>query len=800
MPTIHTKLAFRQLTKNRTFTLLNILGLTLGLATFLLIVLYVTDELGFDRFNTNADRIVRLNTDIYSDGKLSQMADAAPPVAPTLIRDYPEVEAAARCLPENGIRFRLGSQDVTENHVATVDPAFFSIFTLPALDGDAAKGLQQPRTAVLTATAAQRYFNTTHAVGRTLTRLDDTLRYKVVAVIADLPAQASFHYDIFLSIIGNGMENNNSFFAIVPMATFVLLKPGANRAAFDKHLSTLMRHYADQYAAIEDDNKGNFYIHINEIPLTDIHLRSHRTDELATGSDSQYVYIFSAIAVFVLLIAGINFMNLSTARSANRAREVGVRKVLGSARGQLIGQFLIESLLLTAAAALIAISLVWLVLPWFNDLTGKNIALDAATLRWLLPALAGIIVTLGGFSGAYPAFFLSAFRPVQVLKGRLALGGKGGGLRSALVVGQFTVSIFLIVGTLAVYRQLHFIQHRDPGFDRSQVLIIKDIDGIANPAVLKQQMLRLPGVSAATLTDFLPAVGNRWHNWGNVKGNPRGMQTELWVVDEDYIPTMGMHVVGGRNFSHAMSTDSNAIIINETAARKFGIEKDPLGKIIHYESYWHHPADFTVIGIIRDFNFTSIRSAITPLVLVDRPGDNSAGLNIRMAADHIPDVLARVKATWSAFAPQKPFHYSFLDEDFDSLYRAEQRMGSVVIVLTTLAIFIACLGLFGLAAYGAEQRAKEIGIRKILGAGIPSIITLLSKDFARLIALAIVIATPLAWWSMHRWLDNFAYRTTLSPWLFAAAAGIVISIAALTTLFQSLKAAVVNPVDALRSE
>lgn len=800
MPSTHAKLAFRQLKKNKGFTTLNILGLALGLTTFLLIVLHVADELSYDRFHTKAGRIVRLNTDIYADGKLTAFAVAAPPVAPTLIRDYPEVENAARCIPEDGVRFRMGSQDVNEHRVATVDPAFFNIFTLPALDGDAATGMDQPRTAVLTATAALRYFNTTHAVGRSLARLDDNTVYKVVAVVADLPAQSSFHYDIFLSMQGNDIGHNNNFYVIMPISTFVLLRPGADRLAFDGKLKSVMGKYTKDYSAMEKENAGNWYIQINETPLTDIHLHSHRTDELAVNGDIQYVYIFSAIAVFVLLIAAINFMNLSTARSANRAREVGVRKVLGSGRGQLILQFLSESLLLTLAAGLLALGLVWLVLPGFNELTGKHIGLNAATFRWLLPSLAAIIFVLGLFSGAYPAFFLSAFRPVQVLKGKL-LGGKGGGLRSALVVGQFSISIFLIVGTLVVYRQLHFIQHHDPGYDRSQVLVIKDIDGIPNPAVLKEQILGFSGVSNATLTNFLPTGANRWHNWGTaLLDTPRVAQTELWIVDRDYIPTMAMRMAKGRNFSREMATDTNGIVLNEAAARMFGIEKDPLGKTIRYGGYLHGPAEFRVIGVVKDFNFTSIRTAVTPLVLIDRPADIPPGLNIRIDAGHIPDVLARVKAAWTAYAPYKPFHYSFMDEDFATLYTAEQQMGAVVIVLTGLAIFIACLGLFGLAAYAAEQRAKEIGIRKILGANTPSILALLSKDFARLIALSIVIAMPLAGWSMQRWLENFAYRTDIAAWIFVAAAVIVLVIAALTTLFQSLKAAVANPVEALRAE
>jgi len=800
MSSLHFKLAIRQLKKNRSFSLLNILGLTLGLTTFLLIVLYVADELSFDQWNTNADRIVRLNTDLLSDGRLSQFADAAPPVGPILKRDYPEVENATRCLPEDDIRFRLGNQDMTEHNVASVDPAFFNIFTLPAIEGNPAKATEQPRTAVLTASAAKRYFNTTHAIGKSLTRLDDTIAYKVVAVIKDLPKNASFNFDIFLSMRGSDMEKNNYFWAIFRMSTFVLLRPGTHQTAFNTKLAGVMGKYNKDYNAMEAANGGKWYFRIGSMPLTKVHLYSHRSDELAVNSDIQYVYIFSAIAVFVLLIAGINFMNLSTARSANRAREVGVRKVLGSARTSLIVQFLTESLLLTAAAAGLALLLTLLTLPAFNHLTGKAIAFDGATLQWLIPTLTLIVLTLGLFSGAWPAFFLSSFRPVQVLKSKLG-AGKGGGLRNWLVVGQFGISIFLIVGTGVVYRQLKFIQHRDPGYNRDQVLVVKDLDALAHPEALKQQIAQLAGVAGVTGSDFIPTGTRRWHNWGTSRiDSPKNVQTELWVVDKDYIPTMGMHLTTGRNFSAEMGTDTSAIILNEAAARMFGIGNDPIGKTVHYAAYLHHPTDFTVIGVVRDFNYASIRNTVLPLVLVNRPADVPPGFSIRIAAGHVQDVLARVKGLFTAYAPAVPFHYSFMDEDFEATYTAEQRMGTVTLVLTALAILIACLGLFGLAAYAAEQRAKEIGIRKILGAEVSSIVALLSKDFGRLIVLAFVIATPIAGWGMHSWLENFAYRTTISPWLFAAAAAIIGLAAALTTLFQSLKAAVANPVDALRSE
>jgi putative ABC transport system permease protein len=800
MSSIHLKLALRQLQKNRGFTALNIFGLTIGLTTFLLIVLYVTDERSYDRWNVNADRIVRLNTDVKSNGVVATLANAAPIVAATLRRHYPEVEATARIAHYPDVHFYKDHLAVAEPEVAWADDNVFQFFTLPLVEGDPRTALKDKHSVVLTESAAMRYFNSTHVVGRTIENADDKKTMKVTGVMRDFPAQSSFRFDFLTSIHDtHQLDDNPNFYALYPMSTFVLLRPGTDRAAFDAKLAGFMRSYAGEYAAMEDDNKGEFKISISEMALTDIHLYSHRTDELGVNGSIQYVWIFTAIAVFVLLIAGINFMNLSTARSANRAREVGVRKVLGSLRGQLVGQFLTEALLLTAVATAISVGLTWMSLPWFNQLTGKELRLSGAVWRWLLPSLLLIIGTMTLFSGAYPAFFLSAFRPVQVLKGKLALGGKGSGLRNGLVVLQFSISIFLIVGTLVVFRQLSFIRHRDQGYNRDQVLVVKDVDGIPHAEGLQKQLKQLTGVEGVTMTDYLPTGTRRWHNYGRAEGKGLYMQTQLWIVDADYIPTMDMRILAGRNFSRDMGTDSTAIIINESAANKFGLADNPIGKTIHYE-YFGRPTDFRIVGIVKDFNYSSVRTAVEPLALVCRPQDNQAGFAIRIAPGHVPDVLEKVRAEWKAFEPNRAFNYSFMDQDFDAVYRAEQRMGGLIVVLTGLVIFIACLGLFGLAAYAAEQRAKEIGIRKVLGAGVPSIVGLLSRDFARLIAVAICIAVPLSWWMMHRWLENFAYRTDISVWIFVAAAAIVFAIAALTTVFQSVRAAVVNPVNSLRAE
>ena len=799
MRRINLRLAVRQLLKTRGFTALNILGLTLGLATFLLIVLYVVDECSYDRWNANAARIYRVNTDLNLNQHVSYMADAAPPVAPTLIKNYPDVQQAVRLLPQPGTRFKKGDQLIAEPRVVICDPQIFAVFTLPMVAGNPATALRNPHSVVITESTARRYFNSTSVIGRTLTDVDDSAILTVTGVIRDMPAQSSFHYDLFISMRGNGMENNNSFYALFPMSTFILLRPGADVNALRQQLGSFMYKWDRMYKEYES---ADYSLRLGLIPLTDIHLRSNRSDELEANGNIQYIYIFSAIAVFVLLIAAINFMNLSTARSAGRAREVGVRKVLGSARSTLIGQFLSESMLMTLAAAILAVGLAVAVLPLFNQLADKSLTFNAGVWTWLLPCLVGIVLVVGLLAGAYPAFFLSAFRPVEVLKGKLSSGFKGGSLRSTLVVFQFSISLFLIIGTMMVFRQLHYIQRRDLGFDRSRMLAIKGLNSMNDPRTLKKEVLQLPGVSGATVSDFLPTNQVRWHNFGSVKGHPdNSIEVQSWMVDPDYISTLKMQIVAGRDFSSQFGTDSTGIVLNETAARVWGIAADPLNKLVVLNGYNHGNTAFHVIGVVKDFNFSSLRTNVSPLtMIITNPFGSPDLLNVRVKSDNLPALLAQVKTKWKALSPSQPFEYSFMDADFDALYRSEQRMGQLSILFSALAIAIACLGLFGLAAYAAEQRTKEIGIRKVLGANVAGIVALLSSDFLRLIVIAIVIASPLAWLGANQWLQNFAYRTTISWWLFAVAGGLVLLIAIVTTIIQSVRAAIANPVESLRAE
>jgi putative ABC transport system permease protein len=534
-------------------------------------------------------------------------------------------------------------------------------------------------------------------------------------------------------------------------------------------------------------------------PLAGIHLTSNLQQELGANGNGQYVYVFSIIALFILLIGCVNFMNLSTAKSAGRAREVGVRKVLGSSRIPLVFQFLGESTLLALMATVIAVLSAWLLLPLFNQVSGKQLSFDLPTLVWLIPPALLTVIVVGLLAGAYPAFFLSAFRPVEVLKGKLSVGLKGAFLRRFLVVFQFSISVFLIIGTLVIYHQLQYIQTTNLGYNREQILIIKNTEGLDNRAkVLKQQIEQLSGVSSASFTAYVPTgdfsspmafFPTREANMGH------SMFTQFWPVDEDYLQTLGIELRAGRNFSPGVKSDSSAVIINETAARFLGF-KGPLNQTIYRGSMALQP--FRIIGVVKDFHFKSLRENITPIVL--HLADDKGALNIKIHTAHLNDIMRKLKQTWAGIAPERSFNYTFMDEQFDHVYREENRISELFLIFTTLAIAIACLGLFGLAAYAAEQRTRELSIRKVLGASVPDLVNLLVNDFLKPVGAAILIASPLAWLAMRQWLENYAYHTTVQWWMIGTAALGALVIALLTVAFQSIKAAILNPVIGLKAE
>ena len=801
------KTAFRNLLKNKGFTAINVLGLALGLATCLLIVFYVFDELGYDKYNLNAGRIYRINTDIKFGGNESSSADAPAPTAATLKADFPEIEQVTRFRVQGGNQVKKGTQNIQENLMVFADPTIFSVFTLPMINGDPKTALKDPHTVVISQKMAEKYFNTTNAVGKVLT-FNDTSLYKVTGVIKNIPSQSHFHFDFFISMptLAESREDvwfNNDF------KTYLLLRPGVDINSIKAKLPQFLHTHAGPqllsvlHLTFEKFEQSGDYYRFSITPLTKIHLYSNIRDEFEGNASIQMVYILSAIAGLILLIACVNFMNLSTARSANRAKEVGVRKVLGSARKYLIAQFLIESIMVTLVGAIIAVFAAWGLLGLFNNLSGKELAITPQILLWLLPSLLVFIIVIGCLAGSYPALYLSSFQPIQVLKGKLAAGFKGSVLRNVLVVGQFVISIGLIIGTLVIYNQLKYIQTKDVGFNREQVLTVWDTWTLGDKTkTFKQEISQLAGVQSATMSGYLPTSGV--NNSSSLSKDPvldqkHAILSSIWFVDQDYIPTLGMKIVAGRNFSKQMSTDSTAIIVNESAAKILAFP-DPLNKLLYLpqDNMAKVMKPYHIVGVVKDFNFKSLRENVTPVILFN--DNNTGAISIRMKSADLKALVDQVKAKWTKFAPNQAFNYSFMDGDFDKLYRTEQRTGKIAVSFTSLAIIIACLGLFGLAAYAAEQRTKEIGIRKVLGASISNIVGMLSKDFIKLVMLAILVAVPIAWYCMHQWLQGYAYHQDIQWWIVAAAGLGAILIAFITISFQSIKAALTNPVKSLRSE
>ena len=806
------KTSLRNLWKNKGFSAINILGLAVGLATCLLILLFVRDELGYDRYNAKADRIYRIDGDIQFGGVRFIEAVTPDPMGPTLKQELPQVEQYVRFRSYNG-RFlvKKGAEQLPENRVRYADSTLFSVFSLPMIQGDPATALVAPNSVVLTETMARKYFNKVEVVGKVLL-VNDTSIYKITGVIRDMPAQSHFTDDFFVSMSSNP-ESRQGLWYMENFNTYVVLKAGADRHQLETRFGMMVDKYilpqVEQVLGMSKQSftqSGNF-VRFTLMPLTDIHLHSNKIMEMGPNSDITYVYVFSFAAIFILIIACINFMNLSTAKSSDRAREVGVRKVLGSSKAGLVRRFLTESMLVSIISMVLAINLVILSLPYFNELSGKDMHFQLWSSPDLILYLTGLTLAVGLLAGSYPAFYLSSFAPIKVLKGVIASGFRGAWLRSGLVVLQFSISIFLIVGTVVIYDQLQYIRHKDVGFNREQVLILQNTDAMGRQAkTFREELLHIRGVEDVTLTRYLPTNGH--HNEAPMfrdasLDQKTAISLQLWNIDEHYLPTLGMKMATGRNFSEQFPTDSNGIILNETAARLLGYA-DPLNKKLYI------PKDiqasrgpdnilaFHILGVVKDFNFNSLRQQVAPLVFFMGAEPNNTAIRVHTA--DIAGLVAQVGKVWKKLAPAQPFTYSFMDDDFNHIYQAEQRMGGVVLNFAGLAIFIACLGLFALVAYAAEQRSKEIGIRKVLGASVNNIVLMLSGSFLKLVLVSILIASPIAWWLMSKWLEGFSYRIHMSIWFLVISGILAVLIALITVCSQAIKAAIANPVESLRSE
>jgi putative ABC transport system permease protein len=815
MFTNYLKIAWRSLRKQGLYSLINIVGLAAGLACCLLILLYVVDELSYDRYNAKADRTYRLHADIRFGGDELDFAVTPDPLGPTLKKDYPQVEQFVR-LHDRGTWAvkRVGTLNTIRERVLFADSTLFDVFTLPLVAGNPKQALTQPKSVVISESAAKRHFGNTNPVGQSMQF--DKLTFRVMAVMRDMPANSHFRTDFFLSMRDNPYDWDQ--WLSQNLHTYVVLKPGSDPADLARHFDAVIDTYAGAQAKAflgtsmqqlrASGNRFRFWM----MPLTDIHLHSKQTFQLAPTSDIGYVYAFSVVALFILVIACINFMNLSTARSAMRAKEVGVRKVMGSGQGQLIRQFMAEAVLTSTLAMALAVGLVALAIPLFNDVANKQLTAEALLSPFWLVVLVALPLVVGLLAGTYPAFFLASYRPIAVLKGaitgpsaglgRLAFGSTR--LRSGLVVFQFMMSVLLIIGTLVVYRQMTYIQTRNLGFNREQVLTVFGADVMGKQAeTFRQQVLQLPGVVAGSVSGYLPTPSDRSNTTFFPDGQidqSKAVTMQSWRVDYDYTTTLGLQMAQGRAFSQAFGADSAGVVLNETAAKLLG--GNVIGKRLdmYVDVVKKLTKTYMVVGVVKNFHYESLRQEVGGLALLLNDGPSTA-VSFRLAAGGNSGTLVRqIEAKWKAIAPGESFTYGFMDDSFEQMYRTEQRIGTLTLTFAGLAILIACLGLFGLAAFTAQQRTKEIGVRKVLGASVPSLIALLSKDFLKLVLIAILLASPLAGYVMQHWLDGFAYRVELEWWVFALAGTLAVSIALLTVSFQSVKAALMNPVKSLRSE
>jgi putative ABC transport system permease protein len=790
----HFKIALRNLWRHRGFSFINITGLSVGITACFFIFMYVAFELSYDKFHSKADRIYRLVTDIKTPSETINGNITSWAFAPNIKADFPEVEAFTR-VSDGSFLVRKGNIKFQEDRSLFADSTFFKVFDFKLIKGNPQKALAAQASIVFTKTTAKKYFGDADPVGQTVLISSDAIPATVTGVMEDFPENSQIRGDMVISMstltqkFSKGIEEQWGNYGAV---SYLLLKPGTNWKSFQAKLPAFIEKHNG-----EESKKRQMFATLLLEPLRDVYLHSKRGGN-ETGSMSN-VYIFSIVAVFILLIACINFINLTTARSVERAKEVGIRKVVGAAKGELAGQFIGESVVLCLIAFIITIISSALLLPLFNQLSGKIVSTGIFSNPLNIVSLFVISVVIGLLSGIYPAMVLTSFKPVLVLKGRFSTGTKGSLLRKSLVVAQFSISIALIIGTIIVYNQMDFMRNRDLGFTKDQVIVM-DTNGDPGKEAFKQIIASLPGVKSTASSSSVPGGGNAgaYSEIENKKGDLQIANLDLYFVDFDYIDQFKIKMIAGRPFSKEfMSTDtSQAMLLNEEAIKMFGYSS-PQQAIGRRFKQWGREGK--IVGVMKDFHFRSLQEKIKPLSMrVELRNLNL--VSVKVAGSNVKGTLAAIESKWKELIPNRPFSYYFLDEYFDRQYRSEQRFGKLFFNFAILAIAISCLGLLGLASYSTYQRTREIGIRKVLGASTPGIVNMLSIDFMKLVAISFLIASPVAWYFMHKWLQDFAYRIDIQWWVFVLAGLLAIVVALVTISFQAIKAALSNPVKSLRSE
>jgi putative ABC transport system permease protein len=807
MFTNYLKVAIRNLTKQKGFSFINIFGLTVGITCCLFILLYVQDELSYDRYHENADRIYRVCLKgLIGPNEIMGTATCAP-MAKALVDEFPEVEEATRVRTFGYPVIRYKDKTFSEERWFNTDPTFFKVFSVPFIKGDPETALREPNSVVITKKMANKYFGEENPMGKIL-NADKKRDYKVTAIVDNVPHNSHFHFD-FLGSLSTYKSSQDQIWISNSYITYFLLKKGFSAEKFEPKLKELVRKYVGpqiQVAAgvsleqfFESGGEYGYFIQ----PLTSIHLHSNLEYELEPNSNIAYVYLFSTIALAILLIACINFMNLSTARSANRAREVGIRKTVGSMRGQLISQFLFESCFLAALSLFMALLLVQLVLPYFNDAIGKQLSINLFNNYYFLPTVIAFLIFIGILAGMYPAFFLSSFKPIWVLKGTFSRSKRQVWLRSALVIFQFTISIVLMIGTMVVYKQLNYIQNKQLGFNKDQLIIIKKTDDLSTQInAFKEELVK--NTQVVSLSNTTTLMGETFNSNAHKLGSASGAETHIfWTMysDHNFVQTMRIKMSQGRFFEKDRKADLTAVVMNESAMKVLGL-KAPLGKeLIAIGPTPKLSKTFRIIGVMEDFHFEALNHRIRPMLIKLLPEKNAGKyLAVRIKPKNIKQTLSFLEKRWLKLSSQQPFEYEFFDDHFAKVFKSEQTTGQLFYAFTILAILVACLGLFGLAAFTTEQRIKEIGIRKTLGATASGIVLLLSKEFSKWVLLANLFAWPIAYLVMNNWLENYYYRTSINLVIFLFSGIIALLIAFLTVSFQSTKAALTNPIDSLKYE
>lgn len=800
------KVTVRNLLKSKVYSFINIFGLAIGIACFLLIALFVKDELTYDRFNKNADRIFRINSHYKIGDSRFNMANAPAPLAGVLKDEYPEVKVSTRLVGEENAYVKKGEEYLKEEHFFYADSSLFKVFSFEFIQGNPETALNEPNSLVLTEATAEKYFTNKNPLGERII-LADGKEFLVTGIIESLPNNSHFEPDFIASFNTLPESRDANWFGSVFVHTYVLVDNGATEKQLNEKIFSVAEKYIGPiikaaFGMNYQDflNSGND-LSFKFVPLESIHLHSEVFNELKETGDINTIYTFSAIAVFILFIACINFINLATARSAKRANEVGVRKVLGSNKSQLVKQFLSESIILSFIAVIIAVAMVALALPQFNALTQKELSMEYFGNLYTIPAIIIFTFFLGTAAGIYPSLMLASYKPVSVLKGKIFRNTKKSGLRRALVVFQFATSIILFIGTFVIYNQMEFMKNKNLGFDKDQVLVIKNVTDLGTQQfAFVNSIKENSNILNASLSQGLPSYDLSANIYRKEGESSENHTLVTLAVDYNYFDTYKLEMKSGRFFSKENTTDTLGIILNESAVKKMNYDDPINAKLLYNMNDNENSPKFTVIGVVKDFNIQSLKEEIRPAALVVLRRPAGTFLSVKLSTSDIQNTIQFLSDKWKEFGQSKPLEYSFFDENFEETYRSEIQAGKVFTSFAVLAIIIACLGLFGLAAFTAEQRTKEIGIRKVLGSSIPQIIMLLSQEFMKWVVISNVIAWPVAYYIMHKWLEDFVYRIDINLLYFALAGLLTLLIAVLTVSYQSIKAAFSNPINSLRYE